>query len=544
MKKRHIILIISGIAALTLLTTFIIKGKSNTQRAQPESQRNSDLSTSLQSQYSSQNSSQHTSEMCDGNGIPTKLKELTSHRVTQGKYLEIQVKANHLSRDAAAYIFQASGVTYLQYLRYSTKGKNDINDLLAVDNKPHVLASDLSLSLDQAISNSSLSELGEKIKQLGIQNSTIIGGKSIITKLLAENKLSNDTDVHQFIASSKLAPNFSDLVQAIRSHINSQTIIALASYYRGDLAKTWREALVTNNLATYSARYGRPDLIEFWLAQGLTPSISSDNGKIINTILDMAASYRVPENASLALLKIAERYNVKPAGFHSYTFFNHLDIQNGHHYQRYLNDIKIEFMVNLNFITLPGSINEIMVNIEQLNQQIASLEQQATLCGLTKADNSKTNLSSVHDYSEQEDSDIPKDDKVDITSSEQYKFLVEEQALLKAKKYNEFLLAVNNNKTKFGDFVVNQSILLCINENAPFEVFKALFDMGGQLSPGAYALLAAKNNIEILKSFDEHNIKVTPTEHDIKLIRKYNLDKTIQPETRKLLQQLGFTNDN
>lgn len=544
MKKSHIVLIISGVAALTLLTTVINTGKSNTEHYSAENNVNKNLTTSLQNQSSSQNPNVENSVICDEIGIRQNLKDFTKNRIAQGKFLESQIKSNHLPRDAEAYIFQASGITHLQYLRYSTMRKNNINDLLAVDNEPRVLSSDLARSLDLAISNSNLSELGEQINQLGIQNSTIIGGKSIITKLLIENKLSNEADVHQFIASSKLTPNFTDLVQAIRSHINSQAITALASYYTGDLAKTWREELVKNNLATYSARYGRPDLIEFWLTQGLSPSISNENGKVTNTILDMAASYNVPENASLALLKIAERYHVKPVGFHSYTFFNNLDIQNGRQYQSYLDDINAEFMVNFNFMKLPDSINTTMVNIEQLNQKIKTIEQQATQCGLKEINDSKIMFALVDEQSEKVNSNAVESGKTYIDSSDQYSFLIEEKALLKAKKYDEFLFLVKNNTTQFGDFIVNQSILLCITENAPFDVFKSLFDMGGQLSSGAYALLAFNNNTEILKSFVEHNIKITPTEQDIKLFRKFNLDKSLKPETRRLLQQLGFTNYN
>lgn len=75
-------------------------------------------------------------------------------------------------------------------------------------------------------------------------------------------------------------------------------------------------------------------------------------------------------------------------------------------------------------------------------------------------------------------------------------------------------------------------------------MFKSLIDMGGELSPGAYALLASKNDIVLLKSFVDHKIKIFPTEQDLKLFKQYNLDKTMKPETRVLLQQLGFTTYN
>lgn len=525
-----------------LLATVITQEKSPPQITHKKSLPNSVASTSIEKLQPNLN--QNKIEICDVSVITLQLKEFLSQRVAQGKSLESLIKSNHLSRAAEGYIFQASGLTYLQYLRYRAKRENDINDLLAVDNKPHILKPEISQRLNQLLLNSSASELGENIRQLGADSATIIDGKSIITKLLTDGKLSSETDFNQFIASSKLSPNFSDIVQAIRSHINSKIIITLASYYKGDLSKTWRESLVTNNLATYSARFGRPDLLEFWLTQGLPLSISDDNGKVINTILDMAASYRVPDRESLALLKMAEQNKVKPAGFHSYLFFNDLDIRSGHYYQRYLDEIKMDFMVNFNFMKLPDSVNVVMANIERLNQKISMLQDKKRECGFEIVEKSQGKYGSAREQSEQFYINIHKDSKLGAASPESYNFLVEAQGLLKSKKYDEFLLAVKHNNVQFGDVVVNQSVLLSINENAPFEVFKALFDMGGQLSPGSYALLASKNDTVLLKSFVEHNIKVTPSEHDVELIQQYNLDKTMKPETRRLLQQLGFTTYN
>jgi hypothetical protein len=480
-------------------------------------------------------------DSCDATRIKPLLAQQYKARFARGQDLASGIKQHELTKDTAAYILQASGLTYLQYLRYSAAHSQDIDDLPAVDNKPQPLAAEVRWRLNEEILNSSASELGEKIAQFGISDSTIVGGKSIITTLLLGHKLASDSDIHQFIASSKLSPNFADLVVAIRSRQSSATIYALAGYYQGDLTKTWREHLVTNNLVTYSARYGRPDLVEFWLSQGLTPSISNVSGKVMNSMLDMAASYKVPESIALALLTIAEQHDVKAAGFHSYVFFNNIDTKYGGKFQHYLQRMNADLMTHIDTLNIPDAVRAAMIAMAQLNQQIASLEQQAAICGLNDtsplqpeaANETATAVNRIKDTA-------VRDSHKNVEAMALYHVLAEEKALLKAKKYNEFLLAVKNNSHKYGDFIVHQALLLCLSEDAPFDVVKSLFDMGGQLDSSAYALLAAKNNTNILKSLVEYGVKVTPTAEEKNNFQKVKLHKTMTPETQRLLKQLGF----
>jgi hypothetical protein len=536
MKKK---LIITLLSILTITIFILHKQKNKLDTALDMRSEISEHSTSVKIKHKKteiENNS-NVAELCTPMNIASNNSHkslLEKHRADIAKNILALIKSNNLSEDAKSFIMQASGITHLEFIKFRANNKHNYSDLMAVDGKPSTLDVSIALPLLKKIPSINMDQVIKEVKKHNITHQTALGRESLVSNLLKNNKFTDTATVQHFFVNTKFEVNFSDIVNSIRYKQPLEIIQSLISFYSGRYDLEWNDNFLKNNLATYSAQYGRVDLLNLWLSVGVLPFITADDKFKGNTILDMAASYKLNRKIALEILEIAEKYKVSPIGYSSYLYFNTFNESIEHKY--YLEKIYLNFMSSFNFTKLPADINTLMDEIVKSNKLILDLNVKITNCESQKnyyyselknkfRENTKeVYQSSSTDYNYQE--------------NQQFNFILSNLKLLHDKNYDEFLSVTKIKANELGQSILDLGITQAITENAPTNVIISLVNSGGRIQPGTIAVIALTENIELLSELiDEKIIEEIPHE-DIVIIKQ--IGDNLNSDVHEKLIEIGY----
>lgn len=476
-------------------------------------------------------------------------KELASTLVARNekiKSLIAVIKSSDLSRPMASFILQSVGMNQIEFNKGRYKPVSGVNILTVTDgDAPILISGDSELKLARVVSTHNLIAAAKLINVNKYPTNAIINGQTVLSYVLSSNNNHSPLELVEFIISSNRVVLFSDFVDAIKYGQHLDVLRALADSYTGDLKKEWVESHSIFNLAVFSAKYGRPDLIEFLAERGV-PLIVEKHGRIENSVLDMYSSFNKDILLAVEVLKISGKYKVMPAGFNSYVFFEKIHNPDDVQLAEYIDMIKLNFSSKFNFINIPKSIQIILDAVKVDSNAINSMHVKLNSCFKEERISVASKFEREEHKVENELSSV----EFDEVSSDEYEvnniynMVAEGQSILLSKNFENYVAFIFEKTAgldrELTSHLLNLSLVKLIGANAPPKYIDRILMRGARMTPAMLNYMALKNQSDAISFFSKKYVidKLEQSQKDV-LIQRYN-DGLLNKETFDSLKLMGY----
>lgn len=456
------------------------------------------------------------------------------------------IKNSDLSRPMASFILQSVGMNQFEFNKGRYKPVSGVNILTVTDgDAPVLISGDAELKLARLVSTHDLIAATKLVNLNKYPTNAIINGQTVLSYVLSSNNNQSTLELVEFILNSNRVVLFSDFVDAIKYGQHLDVIRALADKYTGDLNKEWIESHSIFNLAIFSAKYGRPDLIDFLAERGVS-LIVEKHGRIENSVLDMYSSFNKDISLALRVLEVSEKYKVLPAGFNAYVFFEKIHDPDDIQLADYLDIIKLNFSSKFNFMNIPKSIQIIMDAVKSDSSKISSIYAKLNNCFKEERMSVASKFKREENKFENELSSVEFDE---VTSDEYevnniYSIVAEGQNILLSRNFENYVTFIFEKTAgldrELTSHLLNISLVKLIGANAPPKYIDRILTRGARMTSGMLNYMALKNQSDAISFFSKKYVidKLEQSQKNV-LIQRYN-DGLLDKKTFDTLKLMGY----
>lgn len=203
------------------------------------------------------------------------------------------------------------GVSIREYRGATSGFSNDYTELFPEINnesKFKTVSGQVAAEFNDLAQKKDYAGLIELIKANDIDNHTIIGGDSIISWIVKSTS-ELPTEVTSALIDLGIQPKFYDLYVATKYSVNPEQLAHLHSYKSTDNDRKWFEENRQHTLSTIALKNTDPEVLEFWISQGVPLVSFEDDLNASDTYIEAALEQK---EVNKSILEELTRLNIKP----------------------------------------------------------------------------------------------------------------------------------------------------------------------------------------------------------------------------------------
>jgi hypothetical protein len=515
MKMKDIV----SIAVLLALTAGAYSLFTNNDSQEPALVDESQIINSVQPQVLPDNKSQpkqnnvtaQTSKYCkSATPYLQELSKLAQHRKQTIEQISLSSKTIKTSTQQKERQIQLAGIELDTFRQLTARQSFDHYDLMPVKGKPSILKGSLKHQFIGYMTSRNYDSIAAMIDSKQITDQSILGGYSILTRLLDDNP-AMDLAVVEQILQAGLNANFSDLVVMSAKQAPLELIDLLARYNKDPVNQSWFHHYRQNTLSMLAAQELNVALFDYWLATGV-PLMTDEFDYTAVDVLPAPTNQKQLQSAIHIFGEIAIR-NILPYKVDTLDKIKRWlpqDIQQ--QYSGYFKAHEAVIVTAIDSLTDNEKNNRqyMATYFAQIDSQIAQTNAQMAKCGFSSSLASNTANESQFD--------LPYVAPLQTDTMKQFEHLdeAEKQAVLsrtarlKNKDWQGYLDDMAEFSDNWQDNAVQQMVMSqLIGEDAPFEFIEPFLDDGVQLTPTTIFALVANNNKARITKLIPYGLQLT-----------------------------------
>ncbi|MCJ8271515.1 MAG: hypothetical protein MJK04_19215, partial [Psychrosphaera sp.] len=429
------------------------------------------------------------------------LSKLAQQRKQTIEQIALSSKTVAVSSQQKERQIQLAGIELDTFRQLTAPLPFDHYDLLPVNGKPKILKGTSKQQFIGYMSSRNYQPIAAMVASGQITENTIIGGSSILTRLLDDNPNIDLTVVEQLLQAG-LTANFSDLVVMTQKQAPLALVDLLTRYNKDPVSQSWYHHYRQNTLSMLAAQGLNTALFDYWLAIDV-PLMTGEFDYTAVDVLPVPANKQQLQSAIHIFGEIANR-QILPYKVDTLDIIKRWlpqDIQQ--QYAGYFEAHEAAIMVSIDALSEIEQNNRQHMEafFGQINSQVAQVNAAMAECGFDT-----NNPSKITDDGQ---FDLPYVEVAQSDSIAEFKHLDESEkqamlgrtARLKNKDWQGYLDDMETYSDNWQDNGTQQMALSqLLGEDAPFEFIEPFLTDGVVLSPTTiFALVANNNRVRIAK---------------------------------------------
>lgn len=417
------------------------------------------------------------------------------------EYLSNKASSIEEKETKAQYI----GVPLITFRRQSLKYVYNRNSLgVEVFNvKPIIPERSFLAQIANLLGNRDYDEIANLVADSKIKINTLIGGKSILTAIIAENKNVGVTVIDKII-NLGIEPSFTDLVSATAVNAPVAVIQRLLENYKGQVNKTWYHNYRDNTLTMLAAENLNDTLVDFWLAAGSpiaansydlsaidvmkTPKDTSQLVKAITIFKQLAAENTPPYDIN-TLNNIRKWLPQDIQSEYTYYFENHSPGSHTDHL-----DEETDEKFRKAFFAIEKRLAELNMALEQCGalpeRPVVPFKDMESVVDFG------AELQYMFNFFNKGQSDEIENEQTIAETRQAMQDLIK----LENGEWGSYIKSINKLANETGSTEAYQlGLIMLITQNAPFDEIKKLINKVDQLPSNIIFILVMNNNTSLIE---------------------------------------------